>query len=300
VLDLNETIEGMLKMLRRLIGENINLSWRPGNNLGPVFIDPSQVDQILTNLCINARDAIHETGTITIETSHIVFDEASCARLSEIVPGEYVMLAVSDDGRGMDTETLSHLFEPFFTTKDLGKGTGLGLATVYGALRQNHGSIEVISEPGRGATFKIYLPRYHARTHPPEESKDRASAAGGETILLVEDEPGFLEMVTLRLKGLGYTVLAAATPGEALRLARECQGRIDLLMTDVVMPEMNGRDLARMVCSQDPTVRRLFMSGYAADVMTSQGMLDQGTHFLQKPFTREQFSEAVRGALVNT
>ncbi|MGA6927428.1 MAG: PAS domain S-box protein, partial [Desulfosarcina sp.] len=287
VLDLNQTVEGMLKMLRRLIGENIDLVWLPGKDLDRVRIDPSQVEQLLTNLCVNARDAIHDTGKITVETGDATFGETDrAAGHVGIVPGEYVLLAVSDNGCGMDTETLSQLFEPFFTTKAVGKGTGLGLATVYGMVKQNRGFIDVHSEPAQGTTFKIYLPRNTAEAgQTAQKNAAQPAAHGHETILLVEDEPMILDVTTKMLKRQGYTVKAAATPGEAVRLAREHAGEIHLLMTDVVMPEMNGRDLARNLLSLYPNLKRLFMSGYTADVIAHHGVLDEGVQFIQKPFS---------------
>lgn len=298
VLDLNETLEGMLKLLRRLIGESIDLAWLPGKKLGLINMDPSQIDQILANLCVNARDAVGDNGKVTIETGTAVFDEAYCARHPDSVPGEYVMLAVKDNGCGMDAGTISHLFEPFFTTKEIGKGTGLGLATVYGIVRQNNGFINVYSEPGQGATFRIYLPRCAAgvgRKTEPETEKPAAS--GVETILLVEDDPMILKMITMMLERLGYRVLAAATPGEAIRLAKEYAGRIQLLMTDVIMPEMNGRDLAGILMSRDPRLKCLFMSGYTADVIADHGVLNEGTHFIQKPFSLKDMAAKMREAL---
>lgn len=298
VLDINEAIEGMLKMLRRLIGEDMDLIWRPGSNLYPVFIDPAQFDQILVNLCVNARDAIAGAGKITVETDNVSFDEAYCVRHPHFVPGEFVMLAVSDNGCGMDTEILGQLFEPFFTTKAAGKGTGLGLATVYGMVKQNKGFISVYSEPGQGTTFEIFLPRHAARTAPKTEQKQAAPpAANCEVILLVEDESAILKMTTLLLEGLGYTVIAASTPGEAIRLARECEGQIDLLITDVIMPEMNGRDLARNLMSIFHGIKRLFMSGYTANVIARHGVLDAGVHFIQKPFSRNALAAKIREAL---
>ncbi len=298
ILDLNETVEGMLMMLRRLIGENIDLAWLPGRNLDPVFIDPSQVDQILSNLCVNARDAIADTGKITIETGSISFDEAFCADHAGFVPGEFVMLAVSDDGCGMAPETLANIFEPFFTTKEVGKGTGLGLATVYGIVKQNKGFMNVYSEPSQGTTFKIYLPQHAATASPrPKPEQAPAAATGGETILLVEDEPAILELTTIMLESTGYAVIAAGTPGEAIRLGREHQGRIDLLITDVVMPEMNGRDLARNLMSIYPDIKRLFMSGYTANVIAHHGVLDNGVHFIQKPFSMKELTVKVLEAL---
>ncbi len=300
VLDLNDIVENALKMLRRLIGEDIDLAWMPGNNLERIFIDSSQVDQILANLCVNARDAIAGTGKVTIKTDNVVLDGEYCARHSGFVPGEYILLAVSDNGCGMDAEMLSHIFEPFFTTKEIGKGTGLGLAMVYGAVKQNNGFINVYSEPGHGTTFKIYLPRHMATAvSRPQQKQTPAPAVGGETILLVEDEPAILMMTTQMLKKMGYTVITAGIPGEAIRLAREHKGQIDLLMTDVVMPEMNGRDLARNLLSIYPDLKRLFMSGYTANVIAHHGVLDEGVHFIQKPFSmkdlRAKLHEALKG-----
>jgi CheY-like chemotaxis protein len=209
-----------------------------------------------------------------------------------------VRLAVSDDGCGMDKETLSHLFEPFFTTKGVGQGTGLGLATVYGIVKQNNGFTDVHSELGKGTTFTIYLPRQVAKAeHIRKESPTAPAARGRETVLLVEDEPAILNMITRMLETRGYTVLAAGTPGEAIRLAREHAGEIHLLLTDVVMPEMNGRALAKNLLSLYPHLKRLFMSGYTADVIARQGVLDDGVHFIQKPFSTKNLSAKVREAL---
>ncbi len=300
VLDLNETVASMLNMLRRLIGENIDLAWLPGGSLGPIRMDPTQIDQILANLCVNARDAVGDTGKVTIETKNVFFDKAYCSAHADVIPGEYVLLALSDNGRGMDREVLSHLFEPFFTTKEMGKGTGLGLATVYGIVKQNKGFVNVYSEPGLGTTFKLYLPCYLGKgeqSSQPEAVKP--SATGNETILLVEDEPMILEMTTVMLKRQGYAVLPAISPGEAIRLAREHAGEIHLLMTDVVMPEMNGRELARNLLSLYPHLNRLFMSGYTANVIAHHGVLDEGVHFIQKPFTMQDLAIKIREVLVD-
>jgi PAS domain S-box-containing protein len=298
VLDLNDTVEGMLKMLRRLIGEDIDLAWLPGKNLGQVRIDPSQIDQILANLCVNARDAIGDTGRITIETAASSFDEDYCARHSGFIPGEYILLAVSDDGCGMTKEVLANLFEPFFTTKETGKGTGLGLATVYGIVTQNSGFINVYSEPGQGTTFKIYLPRHAAEdSHRQAGDAVKMPTLGHETILLVEDEPMILDLTRTMLELLGHTVLTAATPGEALRLADEHGGTIHLLMTDVIMPEMNGRELADRLQRLNPALRCLFMSGYTANVIAHHGVLDEGVHFIQKPFAVSDLAAKIREAL---
>ena len=298
VLDLNDTVEGMLKMLRRLIGEDIDLAWLPGKHLEPVRIDPSQIDQILANLCVNARDAIGDTGRIIIETARADFDEQYCAQHSGFLPGEYILLAVSDNGCGMTREVLDNLFEPFFTTKETGKGTGLGLATVYGIVNQNNGFINVYSEPGQGTTFKIYLPR-HASAEGPGLAEPAVSPTveGHETILLVEDEPMILDMTKAMLKLQGHTVLAAASPAEALQLARDHDGAVHVLMTDVIMPGMNGRDLADRLQTHLPGLRCLFMSGYTANVIAHHGVLDAGVHFIQKPFTAGELAAKIRETL---
>jgi PAS domain S-box-containing protein len=298
VLDLNETVEGMLKMLRRLIGEDIELSWRPGEDLPPVKMDPSQIDQILANLCVNARDAIdHSTGKVTIETGRAEFDQSDCAARMDAAPGVYVLIAVSDNGCGMSEETKAHVFEPFFTTKTQGEGTGLGLATVYGIVRQNRGFINVYSEVGRGTTFRIYFPACSEGVRDAAWEKQADVLEGHETILLVEDEPSILSLAIQMRERLGYRTLAASTPGEALRLAREHPGEIHLLITDVVMPEMNGRELAQRLLALHPRLKRLFMSGYTADVIAHQGVLDKGVNFMQKPFSFQVLSTKVREAL---
>jgi len=299
VLDLNEIVAGMLKMLQRLIGEDIHLAWQPAANLWPVRMDPSQIDQILANLCVNARDAIAGVGRITIETENRSFDKEYCATHAGFAPGDYVRLAVSDDGRGMDQETLAHIFEPFFTTKGVGEGTGLGLATVYGIVKQNNGFINGYSEPGKGTTFTLYLPRHAGQIEQAARTEGAAEPAmrGHETILLVEDEQAILEMTTMMLDMQGYTVLAANTVGEAFRLARGHANKIHLLITDVVMPEMNGRDLVKNLQSLYPSLKHLFMSGYTADVIAHHGVLDEGVAFIQKPFSRQDLAAKVREVL---
>ena len=298
ILDLNETVGGMITMLWRLIGEDITLSWLPGKDLWPVRIDPSQVDQILANLCVNARDAITGVGKITIETETAVLDDTYCVSHVGYVPGEYVVLIVSDNGCGMDKNTLAHLFEPFFTTKEIGKGTGLGLATIYGIIKQNYGFINVYSEPGKGTVIRIYLPRHAIDTSIAQKvSAPVPALRGSETILLVEDEPMILEMTTSMLISQGYHVLPAATPGEAIRLVKQYSGPIHLLITDVIMPEMNGRELARILTALIPGLNCLFMSGYTANVIAHHGVLDQGVHFIQKPFTLERLMAQIQKAL---
>ncbi len=299
VLDLNDTVAGTLKMLQRLLGENIRLGWHPSAGLWPVYMDPSQIDQILANLCLNARDAIAEVGTLSIETSNRIVDDACCANHADALPGEYVQLSVSDSGCGMDKETLAQIFEPFFTTKEVGKGTGLGLATVYGAVRQNGGFVTVQSEPGRGTTFTVCLPR-HANDAEQRRTADApppAAPRGEETILLVEDEPSLLRLTAMLLKGQGYTVLATASAKDALRLAEKHPGDIHLLMTDVVMPEMNGDNLANRLASSCPSLKCLFMSGYTADVIAHHGILGKGVHFIQKPFSTLHLAAKIREVL---
>ena len=298
VLDLNEAVEAILKLLRRLIGEDIDLAWIPGVKLWPVKMDPSQIDQILANLCVNARDAITGVGKITIETQCAVLDDAYCAEHRGFSPGEYTMLAVSDSGSGMDKSTMDKIFEPFFTTKGVGKGTGLGLATVYGITKQNKGFINVYSEPGIGTTFKIYMPRHAALSDQvPEDIQEPQSLNGHETILVVEDESLNLELAELMLKRFGYQVLAASSPGKALLAAKNHPGQIDLLLTDMIMPEMNGRELSNEINSLYPNIKCLYMSGYTNNLIVHQGILDKGIHFLQKPFSMQDLAIKVREAL---
>jgi PAS domain S-box-containing protein len=300
-LDLNAVVAGALPMLRKLIEEGIEVVWQAGANLWPIRMDPSQIDQILTNLCVNASDAIGSVGTITIETKNIELDQGAVASGLSVSPGEYVMLVVNDTGSGMDEKTLAHIFEPFFTTKEIGKGTGLGLATVEGIVQQNEGQVRVYSKPGIGTAFQIYLPRYAgAMAEQPEEPTLRPQArvrGQGEMVLLVEDEAAVLQMGAEALQHLGYQVISAATPGEALALAKANAGHIALLITDVIMPEMNGGDLARQIASIQPNIRQLFVSGYSADFITRRGMLEEDMHFLQKPFSLATLAQKVRDAL---
>ncbi len=298
VIDLNETIEGMLKMLRRLIGENIDLAWLPGAALWTVKIDPSQIDQIMANLFVNARAAIVNTGKITVKTGNKILDEEYCDTHAGFVSGEYAQIVVNDNGIGIDKETLPHIFEPFFTTKGVGEGTGLGLAMVYGAVMQNNGFINVSSEPGKGTTFTIYLPRHVDKAgRVMAENTVEPILRGDETILLVEDEQAILNMARTMLELLGYTVFSAGTPLEALSMASELDGKINLLLTDVVMPEMNGRDLAQNLLPLYPYLKCLFMSGYTSDIIAQQGILDEGVEFIQKPFSKKDLAIKVRLAL---
>jgi len=298
VLDLNETVEGMFKMLQRLIGEDIGLLWKPGKGRLFVKIDPSQIDQILANLCVNARDAIADVGKITIETDTVTLDSAYCAKHVGCVPGDFVLLVVRDDGCGMDKETIDKIFEPFFTTKVVGKGTGLGLATVYGIVKQNNGFINVYSEAEKGTTLKIFLPQHPGQTvEGHQESSVEIPLGRGETVLLVEDDAGILKLGRRILEGLGYTVLTAGAPADAMDLAREYGGAVHLLITDVVMPEMNGRELANQLQVRYPNLKTLFMSGHTANVIANRGVLEEGVSFISKPFSKREFAVMVRVAL---
>lgn len=298
VLDLNDTVDGMLKMLKRLIGEDIELIWRPETNIWPVKMDPAQLDQILANLCVNARDAIPDVGRITIETENIMLDQPYCADHLGFQPGRYVMLVVSDNGCGMDNEIMEKIFEPFFSTKASGKGSGLGLSTVYGIIKQNGGFINVYSEPGSGTSFKIFI-----RVHEGGVAEKISMAAvdnplgEGETILLVEDEKGLLTLGQRLLEKLKYDVLTATKPDEAVKLAQKNSNKIHLLITDVVMPKMSGKDLAERIKTFSPNIKVLFMSGYTANVIAHHGVLDQGVHFIPKPFSIRALSTKIRDVL---
>jgi signal transduction histidine kinase/CheY-like chemotaxis protein len=298
VLDLNAIVAGMLTMLERLIGEDVDLRWKPGDALWPVKLDPSQVDQLLTNLAANARDAITDGGQIVIETYNATIDKGYCTLHPAFTPGRYVVLAVSDNGRGIDKQSLNHIFEPFFTTKELGKGTGLGLATVYGIVKQNSGFISVQSEPDQGTLFTIYMPRWEGETVAPLEDIAPLTFKGrGETVLVVEDEENNLKVSKAILEELGYVVRAARTPAEALIQAQSHAAEIKLLLTDVVMPEMNGRELVQTLQGFLPDLKYLFMSGCTADVIAHRGILDEGVRFIQKPFTMAELAAKVRAAL---
>ncbi|MEW6079789.1 MAG: response regulator [Thermodesulfobacteriota bacterium] len=298
-LDINETVSDMLPMLYPLIGENITLQWMPGENIGYIMIDPSQIDQVLTNLLVNARDAIGNVGRVTIETRNIVLDQPYDDTFpDDIKPGLYVLLTISDTGCGMSQEVCEQIFEPFFSTKK-GMGTGLGLATVYGIVRQNSGIITVYSEPGLGTTFKIYFPVVESREIP-EKLNNESSAIipkGHETILMVEDDQAILKFGTTVLEQLGYTVLAASFPEKALDLIQSGEHSIDLLLTDVIMPGMNGRELAQRIREMMPGISCLYISGYTADVLGKAELTEKGTGFLSKPFTIRELAEKVREAL---
>lgn len=298
IIDLNQAIEAMLKMLERLIGEDIKISWRPSDEPSHINIDPTQFDQIFVNLCLNARDAIEGAGLIIIETGSSTFSDFQFEVNSEPVSGEYSLITVSDNGCGMTKEITEKLFEPYFTTKSIGKGTGLGLPTVYGIVRQNNGFINVYSEPGNGTTVRIYFPKISGT---PEKNlktgKDSVPASGDGTILLVEDDQSILELTKTILENYGYRVLTAAIPEEAVNIAEEYANDIDILITDVIMPGTNGRELAGRISVLCPELKTLYMSGYTSDIIAHQGILDSTVNFIQKPFSTKELLTKVRNII---
>lgn len=297
IIDLNETVSDILGMLKRLIGENIDVVWESQAEKATIKVDPAQVSQVLANLCVNARDAIDGVGTITIQTRDVRFDEAYVHEHPGFEEGEYILLAVSDDGCGMNEEVREHIFEPFFTTRPIGEGTGLGLATVYGIIRQNDGFVNVYSEPGVGTTFKIYLPLAAGETATKPASMPAMPQGHGETVLLVEDELTIIKVGIKMLESLGYKVIAADNPDRALEIAQTSIEEISLLVTDVVMPGMNGYELATRLQELKPAMRCLFMSGYTSNVITHNGVLDEGLNFMPKPFSIEELADKVRSVL---
>lgn len=297
VLNMNTVVSGTLKMLQRLTGEDIDIDFQAADHLWNIHIDPSQVDQILANLMINARDAIAGVGKVRIETKNEVLDDDYCKIHPNVSPGEYAMLSVSDTGVGMDKETMENIFEPFFTTKAVGEGTGLGLSTIYGIVKQNNGHINVYSEPGMGSVFKIYIPRF-AGGHQKKQGMPESPVVGGnETVLVVEDEPQVLKLSRQALGKYGYTILAAQTPEEALQIVREHTQKIHLLVTDVIMPGFNGKELAEKIKAVKPGVKILFMSGYSEDIISRRDILVEGIDFMQKPFSIKAFAGKVREIL---
>jgi PAS domain S-box-containing protein len=296
VVDLNSKLSDVADMLVRLVGENITISTSLASDLGRVRIDPTQIEQIVLNLVVNARDAMPRGGQITIETQNVELDEAYTRSHISVLPGRYVMVAVSDSGMGMNADTQAHLFEPFFTTKK--SGTGLGLSTVYGAVKQSGGNIWVYSEPGRGTTFQAYFPRVDEPTDSGEvENSSGTIARGTETILLVEDSDSLREVTREFLEMEGYQVMEACNGEDALDVARTHEGPIHLVLTDVLMPGMSGPDLAREVLQIHAETRILFMSGYTADAIAHHGVLDEGISLLEKPFTRSILTQRVRQTL---
>ena len=298
VLNINLTLDGMLKMLKRLIGEDIDLIWNPGRELWPVKVDQSQIDQILVNLSVNSRDAIESLGKITIETENVTIDKVLSEKTTGLKPGEYVLLTFSDNGKGMDTEVQKNIFEPFFTTKDIGKGTGLGLSTVYGIVKQNNGFIDVISNPDEGTAFKIYIPRHEINSEKTYiEPDNKGIESEGETILVVEDDVSVKSATEKILSGLGYNVLSTENPKEALDIVEQNSDSIHLLLSDVIMPEMSGRDMAKKITGMFPNIKILFMSGYTSDSIIKEGLVYQGANYIEKPFTTEKLGLKVREVL---
>jgi CheY-like chemotaxis protein len=299
VLNLNEVVTGVEQMLRRLIGEDIELTVSLKSDIGPVKADPGQVEQVIMNLAVNARDAMPSGGKLTIETSNNELGREYTRRHPEARPGPYVMLAVSDTGIGMNKEIESHLFEPFFTTKDHGKGTGLGLSTVYGIIKQSNGHIGVYSEPGKGSTFKVYLPRSDdSPEHRKLGEKPTGNLKGSETILLTEDEDMLRELAKRVLIRNGYTVLEASHGAEAIKISEQHPDTIHMLITDVVMPGgIGGRELGEKLVSLRPDMEVLYISGYTDSAIVKNGMLDPDISFLQKPFTPDVLTRKVREIL---
>jgi two-component system, cell cycle sensor histidine kinase and response regulator CckA len=299
VLDLNEVVSGMIQMVARVIGEDIELAFLPGTNLGRVKADPSQMEQVVLNLVVNARDAMPSGGRLTIETSNVDLDRSYAAKHpGGMEPGPYVMLTVSDNGCGMDAKTKARIFEPFFTTKEQGKGTGLGLATVYGVVKQSGGFIWVYSEVGRGTTFKIHLPQVTSQVEKAvAENISSRSAAGTETILFVEDEESVRELVRDYLTTAGYHMLEASDGVRALEVAAAHKGPIHMLITDVVMPRLSGREVATQIAEQRRDVKVLYISGYTDDSVFRHGVLEGGVAFLQKPFNLKVLAQKIREVL---
>jgi signal transduction histidine kinase/CheY-like chemotaxis protein len=302
VLDLNAVVTDIDKMLARLIGEDIEMIAFPDPKLGRVKADPGQIEQVIMNLVINARDAMPQGGKLIIQTSNVILEDSYTGKRNlNLKPGPYVMLAVTDTGYGIDQKILPHIFEPFFTTKEQGKGTGLGLSTVYGIINQSGGDIWVETDTGRGTTFKIYLPRVDNPAEEQQASESRESLLSvSETVLLVEDEDVVRKLVREILEMNGYNVLQAANGREALPICEQHAGPIHLMLTDVVMPQMGGRELAERVASLRPDMKVLFMSGYTDDAIVHHGVLDSGIAFIQKPFTPDSLARKVRDMLDST
>jgi CheY-like chemotaxis protein len=300
VLDLSALLVGMDKMLRRILGEDIGLVSSPGAALGRVRADPGSIEQVVMNLVVNARDAMPTGGKLTLETSNVELDEGFAREHHAAKPGPYVMLAVSDTGTGMDKATRARIFEPFFTTKEKGKGTGLGLSTVFGIVQQSDGHVWVYSEPGKGTTFKIYLPRVDAAVEEVPARLAVGSLHGSETILLVEDEEQVRAVARGILRKHGYLVLDAGHAGEALLLCEKHPAPIHLLLTDVVMPQMSGPELAKRLIALRPDMKVLCMSGYTDDAALRHGVIESGIAYLQKPLTVESLTRRVREVLDST
>lgn len=298
VLNPNTIIRNVEKMLRRLIGEDIDFRTVLDPAVGNIKADPGQIEQIIMNLAVNARDAMPSGGKLTVTTVNTSLDENYLKHFPDLRAGDYVMLAITDTGTGMSEEVKAHLFEPFFTTKPAGKGTGLGLATCFGIVKQNAGHISLYSELGQGTTFKIYFPRVQSALQPARIRNQPSEVAGGcETVLLVEDEPAVRELAALTLREKGYTVVEAVNGAEGLRIARQHEGRIDLVLTDVIMPVMGGKEMADLLQTSHPDTKVLFTSGYTEDAIGHHGVLRPGIVFLQKPYMTTTLARKVREVL---
>lgn len=298
ILDINQIVAGIEPMLRRLIGEDIHLITHPAKGLGKIKADSGQIEQVIMNLAVNSRDAMRKGGKLAIGTANVELDEEYTAHHLEAEPGQYIMLAVTDNGCGMNAETIEHIFEPFYTTKELGKGTGLGLSTVYGIVKQSGGHIWVYSEPGKGTTFKVYLPREFSDATTANQAKKKIETSSGtETILVVEDEPGVLSLVKRVLEASGHTVHTASTGREALNVCERVGNSIQLLITDIVMPGMDGRELTEQLATICPGLKVLYMSGYTEDAIVRQGVFEHEINFISKPFSLPALKNKVREVL---
>jgi CheY-like chemotaxis protein len=297
VVDLNQLLVGAMGILERLIGEDVQVVFKPGTNLRAVRIDPSGMEQVLINLAVNARDAMPQGGQLSIETSEVEVDAELCRNHLDARPGRYLLLSVKDTGVGMSEGVLSRLFEPFFTTKGPGRGTGLGLSIIYGIVQQGGGFVHVESDLGRGSTFRIYLPAVLERPAAPVTFVEPELPKGNETILLVEDEVLVRSLVSKFLNSQGYRVLSAARGSDAIQLAAEHGARIDLLLSDVILPNMNGRQIYERLAGSMPKLRVLFMSGYTENIIAPHGVLEAGFYFVQKPFSLKELARKVREAL---
>jgi two-component system, cell cycle sensor histidine kinase and response regulator CckA len=297
VIDLNEIVSGMRTLLERVLGEDVDLIMDLDPSLGHVTADPGQIEQVILNMAVNARDAMPEGGPLTLETGHVDVDPTYARQQVELAPGPYEVLSISDTGVGMDAATVARVFEPFFTTKAVGKGTGLGLATAYGIVKQSGGHITVYSKPGSGTTFRIYLPRTEPSESAPVAVAEAVARRGTEAVLVAEDDANLRALTREILASEGYTVLESQDVEDALRIAERHDGTIHLLLTDVVMPHMSGRNLADAVKRFRPDAKVLYMSGYTDDAIVHHGVLDPGTALLQKPFTPAALARKVREVL---
>ncbi len=299
LIDLNQLLKDFESLLRRALREDIAIDWHPAGSLPKVQGDPGQLEQVVMNLAVNAQDAMPDGGRLIIETSRVELDENYAGKKRGVVPGAYVMLAVSDTGTGMDADAMEHIFEPFFTTKEKDKGTGLGLATSYGIVKQHGGNIWAYSEPGMGTTFRVYLPIAGETSKEPRGplALSQKSERGFETILIVEDDPQVKTLTATMLQRMGYTVLTAENGQEALAVLQDCEDGIHLLLTDVIMPNMNGRKVFEQAARLFPGIKALYMSGYTDDVIAHHGVIDPDVDFIQKPFTAKALAAKVREVL---